>query len=98
MTDESVEDQLLASEQRVRSAFGGQGDLARDAHLAAARMGGTGAACGNGRDLSGPAASEARHPGGKDGAGELDLRRDLGRVGIDRQARAGPGDAVILVD
>ncbi len=96
MTDEGVEHNRLAGKKRVFLAFGRQCDLAGNAHFPTTRMRGHAAPGSDHRDLCRPAASKAGHPRGERRLGELDLRRHPCVVGVDRQARTGPGNAVIV--
>ncbi|MFN8643531.1 MAG: hypothetical protein U0802_18410 [Candidatus Binatia bacterium] len=92
---EGVEHRRLAGEHRVRGAGGGERDLARDAELAAARVGGAAAAGGGDRDVHRPAAAEARHAGGEGGAAQLEVLAHRLRVAMDGEVGAGPDEAIV---
>src|SRR5258706_1596354 len=98
MADEGIEHAGLAEIEGMAAAFGRQRDLARQAHFAPARIAAKDAAGGDYRHLRRPAAAESRHLGIEGGLGEFDLGADARVVVVDRQAAAGPGNAVILFE
>jgi hypothetical protein len=94
---EGVEARRLVAIEGVSEPLRTEGDVARDAELAALRIRGALAAGGDHRDLGRPAASEAGHAGSEGGARELDLAPyPLVTLAVDGEARAGPDETVVV--